>query len=249
MGDRAIHWALQQTHLPGPAQIILVRMCKDIDDRDDVWAFRRRLSRLTTDCNIPERSFRRYMALMERGTKPVLFRGVRPGRVNEYVILGPNRHATATYLKERYATSTPANMADINPGQCGRSTVSTPANMAGTPANVAAPYKELEGSLCKESLPVNSYRPEQGELSEIWEAAQPAIEAEVKRQNYDTWVRPMRPVAIVAEVLKVRVPNNFFVDWLRDRKQIFVRAVNSAGATIREVTFLAQASSAKPPPH
>ncbi len=51
-------------------------------------------------------------------------------------------------------------------------------------------------------------------VKDIWSEAQELISREVSRQNFDTWIRPVRLKSIDATGVTLNVPNKFFKEWL-----------------------------------
>ncbi len=51
-------------------------------------------------------------------------------------------------------------------------------------------------------------------VKDIWSQAQELISKEVSRQNFDTWIRPVRLKSIDATGVTLNVPNKFFKEWL-----------------------------------
>ncbi|MHB8173656.1 MAG: chromosomal replication initiator protein DnaA [Nitrospirota bacterium] len=51
-------------------------------------------------------------------------------------------------------------------------------------------------------------------VKDIWSEAQELISKEVSRQNFDTWIRPVRLKSIDGTGVILNVPNKFFKEWL-----------------------------------
>src|SRR5436190_978356 len=103
MGDNAVRWALQQTQFSPLSQLILIRVCKHLDDRRQVWSWKKKASVIMEECKTSADSLNRHCYELEgrdkegepiEGAAPVLFRGFNDGRPTEYIILGPNRAVT-----------------------------------------------------------------------------------------------------------------------------------------------------------
>jgi chromosomal replication initiator protein len=53
-------------------------------------------------------------------------------------------------------------------------------------------------------------------LDIIWEKATNIIRKQVSQQNFETWIQPVRVMAIEGNSIQFAVPNKFFKDWLTD---------------------------------
>ncbi len=53
-------------------------------------------------------------------------------------------------------------------------------------------------------------------METIWKKSTDIIRKKVSQQNYETWIQPLRLVALEGDNVKVSVPNRFFKDWLAD---------------------------------
>ncbi len=49
-----------------------------------------------------------------------------------------------------------------------------------------------------------------------WEKSLQMIRGKVSQQNFETWIRPIRLVAVEGENVSLAVPNRFFKDWLME---------------------------------
>jgi chromosomal replication initiator protein len=50
----------------------------------------------------------------------------------------------------------------------------------------------------------------------IWDKATKVIQDKLNKQNFDTWIRPIKIVALEDKCVRLAVPNKFFKDWLID---------------------------------
>jgi chromosomal replication initiator protein len=50
----------------------------------------------------------------------------------------------------------------------------------------------------------------------LWDKAVKIIQEKVSKQNYDTWIKPIKIVALEEKCVQLAVPNKFFKDWLMD---------------------------------
>ncbi len=53
-------------------------------------------------------------------------------------------------------------------------------------------------------------------VKDFWTEAQKRIYKEISRQNYDTWIKPVRLHSISGSGVVLGVPNKFFKEWLLD---------------------------------
>lgn len=53
-------------------------------------------------------------------------------------------------------------------------------------------------------------------MESVWDKATKIIQDKVSKQNYDTWIKPIKIVAMEDKCVQLSVPNKFFKDWLMD---------------------------------
>jgi len=51
-------------------------------------------------------------------------------------------------------------------------------------------------------------------MNELWERALNDLKGQLSRENFDTWLAPVRCVGIEGDTVTLRIPNRFFQDWL-----------------------------------
>ncbi len=51
-------------------------------------------------------------------------------------------------------------------------------------------------------------------MNELWERALKDLEDQLSRENFDTWLAPVKCVGIEGDTVTLRIPNRFFQDWL-----------------------------------
>ena len=51
-------------------------------------------------------------------------------------------------------------------------------------------------------------------MNELWERALKDLEGQLSRENFETWLAPVRCVGIEGDTVTLRIPNKFFQDWL-----------------------------------
>ncbi|MDD4357964.1 MAG: chromosomal replication initiator protein DnaA [Smithellaceae bacterium] len=53
-------------------------------------------------------------------------------------------------------------------------------------------------------------------MESVWDKATKIIQDKVSKQNFDTWIKPIKIVAMEDKCIQLAVPNKFFKDWLMD---------------------------------
>jgi len=53
-------------------------------------------------------------------------------------------------------------------------------------------------------------------MESVWDKATKIIQEKVSKQNFDTWIKPIKIVAMEDNCVQLAVPNKFFKDWLMD---------------------------------
>jgi chromosomal replication initiator protein len=53
-------------------------------------------------------------------------------------------------------------------------------------------------------------------VESIWDKAAKIIQEKLSKQNFDTWIKPIKIVALEDKCVQLSVPNKFFKDWLYD---------------------------------
>jgi DnaA N-terminal domain len=263
MGDNAVRWALQQTHFGPVAQLILIRLCKHLDDRRPIWSWRKRLSVIIEECNASADTLNRHCYELEgkdkegnpvEGVTPVLFRAFNKGRPTEYIILGPNKTITDAYIAELYpaqkspqvaATNPPQVAATLPTAECGDPRTYPP-QVAAAPPQVAATHQDrniLSNSSKKDSLPTETGK---NQLREITKSGIAKIQKRLDPQLRFSWYDPELPVVFDRGrgELVVHVSDPHFAEWLAspDRKRIMIEHAWAAGLKVKEITFVAPGS-------
>ena len=54
------------------------------------------------------------------------------------------------------------------------------------------------------------------EVESVWDKAANIIQEKLTKQNFDTWIKPIKIVSMEDKCVKLAVPNKFFKDWLYD---------------------------------
>lgn len=261
MGDRAVRWATQQEQFDAVAQIILVKICKHLDDRRPIWSWSKKIDVIATEIKRSVATVQRYLLELEgtdrdgnpTGVRPVLFRGYRwkDGLPTEYIMLGPNKTTTDTYIAAKYPSNEDETLPQLAvgypPATCSEKQATLPQlavplpQLAGTYREVLSSSPLLDGSNPKQERPPS-------ELVEIWKSAFAKIEIRVGRQRCFTWYSAAHPVDFKNGVLLLSVPNAHFSDELSKSaaRKLILECVQSAGLPVREVTFVAGDARQKP---
>ena len=53
-------------------------------------------------------------------------------------------------------------------------------------------------------------------METLWDKTIKIIQEKVSKQNYDTWIKPIKIIALEDKCVQLAVPNKFFKDWLMD---------------------------------
>ncbi len=53
-------------------------------------------------------------------------------------------------------------------------------------------------------------------MEAVWDKTTKIIQEKLSKQNFDTWIKPIKIVAMEDECVQLMVPNKFFKDWLLD---------------------------------
>lgn len=53
-------------------------------------------------------------------------------------------------------------------------------------------------------------------MNELWQKVLRSLKEKVNLQSFETWIKPIKPVSILDNEIKIQVPNRFFQDWIHD---------------------------------
>ncbi|MEQ8181675.1 MAG: DnaA N-terminal domain-containing protein, partial [Smithellaceae bacterium] len=53
-------------------------------------------------------------------------------------------------------------------------------------------------------------------METIWDKATKVIQEKLNKQNFDTWIKPIKIIELEDKCVRLAVPNKFFKDWLLD---------------------------------
>ena len=51
-------------------------------------------------------------------------------------------------------------------------------------------------------------------MEDFWGKTSKFIQEKISKQNFDTWIKPIKIVAMEDQRVQLAVPNKFFKDWL-----------------------------------
>lgn len=60
-------------------------------------------------------------------------------------------------------------------------------------------------------------------MNVIWEKSANIVREKISQQNFETWIRPIRIIAIDGNNIRLSVPNKFFKDWIMDNYLSVIR--------------------------
>ncbi len=81
-------------------------------------------------------------------------------------------------------------------------------------------------------------------LETIWSESTKIIKDNVTKQNFETWIKPIKIQSIEDNTVTLSVPNKFFRDWIVDNYySLICDAVSSVASTSVSVSFSIQKSS------
>ncbi len=243
MGDQAVRWAFQQMQFDAVAQLILLRICKQVEDRDPVWIWKGTLVELQAACAVSDRTLQRHFTELE--SKARLFRGRRIGKSTEYIVLGPKKKATAAYIEAVYSVELDPRqiVGGPTPVKLSDGILTPPSNCRGSdpdPRQIVGGIKVL--SSYSPSSSQDSYTEMQGDKSllELWKKAKGTIQTRVDPQGCFFWFDPAHPVRFDKGVLTFVLPTTHHRDFLDTPKQrkLIIEAVQGLGLPVREITFV-----------
>jgi len=62
----------------------------------------------------------------------------------------------------------------------------------------------------------NKQKNSKSNSSLIWKECLQIIKQNVSNITYNTWFLPIKPFEIKNKILKIQVPNNFFIEWIEE---------------------------------
>lgn len=82
--------------------------------------------------------------------------------------------------------------------------------------------------------------------ADLWDRCLESLKKDLNRQSFETWFKPTKASLAENHTLKVRVPNEFFRDWIRDHYQPQIqKALNTLHPEQLEIQFEIEPSPLK----
>src|ERR671938_140052 len=84
--------------------------------------------------------------------------------------------------------------------------------------------------------------------ADLWQRGCERLAAELPEQQFNTWIRPLPAADVADDVVTVRVPNRFKLDWIRNQYAGRIESVLSelAGKPVRLEIALAARDGDRP---
>ena len=85
-------------------------------------------------------------------------------------------------------------------------------------------------------------------MESIWDKAAVMIQEKLSKQNFDTWIKPIKIVAMEDKCVQLSVPNKFFKDWLCDNYLSMIKkSLQSVVSIDVDVEFILSKDKEKKP--
>ena len=82
----------------------------------------------------------------------------------------------------------------------------------------------------------------------IWEKSINILKESISQQNFETWIKPIRTLALDGNQLHLSVPNKFFKDWLLENYLVIIReTLTTASGLAIDVNFVVSPDQGKTP--
>lgn len=63
------------------------------------------------------------------------------------------------------------------------------------------------------------------DVADIWKDCLKLIKEDVSNITYNTWFLPIKPYDIDGDILKIQVPNNFFIEWIEEHYNTLINKI------------------------
>ncbi|KUG23163.1 chromosomal replication initiator protein dnaa [hydrocarbon metagenome] len=85
-------------------------------------------------------------------------------------------------------------------------------------------------------------------MDAFWDKTSKIIQEKISKQNFDTWIKPIKMVAMEEKCVQLAVPNKFFRDWLLDNYASTIKQSlkNAAGIDV-DIDFILSKNEDKDP--
>ena len=85
-------------------------------------------------------------------------------------------------------------------------------------------------------------------MESVWDKATKIIQEKVSKQNFDTWIKPIKIVTMEDKCVQLAVPNKFFKDWLMDNYLSMIRnSLHSVVGINVDIDFILSKDKEKKP--
>jgi chromosomal replication initiator protein len=86
------------------------------------------------------------------------------------------------------------------------------------------------------------------DVESVWDKAAVIIQEKLSKQNFDTWIKPIKIVAMEDKCVQLSVPNKFFKDWLCDNYLSMIKkSLQSVVSIDVDVEFILSKDKEKKP--
>ncbi|MBN1471369.1 MAG: chromosomal replication initiator protein DnaA [Syntrophaceae bacterium] len=83
-------------------------------------------------------------------------------------------------------------------------------------------------------------------MDAFWDKAIKIIQEKISKQNFDTWIKPIKIIAMEDQCVQLAVPNKFFKDWLVDNYNSTIRqSLKDASGLDVNIDFVLSKTKAK----
>ncbi len=83
-------------------------------------------------------------------------------------------------------------------------------------------------------------------MDAFWDKASKIIQEKISKQNFDTWIKPIKIIAMEDQCVQLAVPNKFFKDWLVDNYNSTIRqSLKDASGLDVNIDFVLSKTKAK----
>jgi chromosomal replication initiator protein len=85
-------------------------------------------------------------------------------------------------------------------------------------------------------------------MESVWDKATKIIQEKVSKQNFDTWIKPIKIFSMEDKCVQLSVPNKFFRDWLMDNYLSMIRnSLHSVVGISVDIDFMLSKDKEKKP--
>ena len=85
-------------------------------------------------------------------------------------------------------------------------------------------------------------------MDAFWDKTSKLIQEKISKQNFDTWIKPIKVVAMEDKCVQLAVPNKFFKDWLLDNYPSTIKqSLQDAAGIAVDIDFVLSKNKEKGP--